>query len=158
MGDSVADATTPRGFERLCAQILCDQGWRASTTRTSGDQGADVVADKAGIRLVLQCKLHKSPVGNKAVQEAVGARYHVRARHAAVVTGAGFTRSAIELGRSTGVHLLSPGQLRGIDRLLGVPGRVQRTCPRCNTTLLLPHSRTGWVKCPHCEVRSIFRT
>ncbi|TNC49029.1 restriction endonuclease [Rubellimicrobium rubrum] len=66
--------TTPIEFEELCAETLERFGWTASTTKGSGDQGADVIAIKDGRKLVLQCKLHASPVGNKAVQEVLGAK------------------------------------------------------------------------------------
>lgn len=93
-------------FEGLCAEVLREKGWRASTTQASGDQGADVVADKNGLRLVLQCKLYAGTVGNKAVQEVAAAMPHYGATHGVVVATNGFTKSAITLAQSTGVHLL----------------------------------------------------
>lgn len=48
----------------LCAQELRQSGWNA---RVQGrDQDVDVMAEKNGVRVVLQCKLYAGPVGNKA--------------------------------------------------------------------------------------------
>jgi len=56
---------SPSDFEVFCAEELSRSGWAARVTTQSRDQGVDVVAEKAGIRVVLQCKLYSNPVGNK---------------------------------------------------------------------------------------------
>src|ERR1700730_11505635 len=61
------------------------------------DQGVDVVAEKNGIRLVLQCKLYSRPVGNKAVQEAAAARAHEAADYGVVVSNNRYTQDAQQL-------------------------------------------------------------
>ena len=102
----VTAATTPADYEAICAERLRHSGWTARLTGGSGDQGADVIAEKDGRRLVLQCKLYTKSVNNKAVQEASAARQHERAHLAAVVTPAGYTASARSLAGTTGVLLL----------------------------------------------------
>ena len=72
----------------------------------SGDQGADIVAEQAGIRLVVQCKRYGRPVGNGAVQEIAAAMRYWSADRAAVVSNAGFTPAARKLAAATGVLLL----------------------------------------------------
>jgi restriction system protein len=93
-------------------------GWNTTVTKASGDQGADVVADKSGVRIVLQCKLYSGPVGNKAVQEAFTAQRHYAVHRSAVVTNAEFTKSARELASTTGVLLLHYSDLTRLDELL----------------------------------------
>jgi HJR/Mrr/RecB family endonuclease len=116
---------SPREFERCCADYLSLKGWRSFTTKGSGDQGIDVLAEKNDIRLVLQCKKYGKPVGNKAVQEAFAAKAHAGATVAAVVSNQGYTRAARELAESTGVMLLHFTELRNIEARLGLfaPGR-----------------------------------
>src|SRR6185437_8720437 len=53
---------TPLEYEQFCARALRRGGWNATVTRSTGDQGADVVAEKNGVRVVLQCKLYTQPV------------------------------------------------------------------------------------------------
>lgn len=105
---------TPIEFEAYCAELLRRSGWEVELTKASGDQGADVVARRNGRTLVVQCKLYTSPVGNKAVQEAHGAKSHLRAQYAAVVTNTTFTPSAQELARSTSTLLLHHTELSGL--------------------------------------------
>ncbi|GAB3189927.1 restriction endonuclease [Hydrogenophaga aquatica] len=97
---------TPIEFEEHCKALLMSAGWQARTTSGSGDQGADVVCESSGRRLVVQCKYYSQPVGNAAVQEVVGARLFYTAHLAAVVSNATFTKSAQELAKKSDVALL----------------------------------------------------
>ena len=54
----VTPQTTPEEFEHWCRGTLLSNGWSARTTQRTGDQGADVIAEKFGIRLIVQCKLY----------------------------------------------------------------------------------------------------
>ena len=103
-------------YEARCHALLAADGWAVSMTPVTGDQGADLVADADGRRLVLQCKCHAKPVGNKAVQEAVAALALHGGHRAVVVSGSGFTRSAEDLARANGVLLLHHDQLIGLRR------------------------------------------
>jgi restriction system protein len=109
---------TPQDFERWCTKNISSSGWKATTTKATGDQGADVIAEKEGTRLVLQCKLYSTPVGNKAVQEAFAAQHHYRAKASAVVTNSTFTASAIALAATTGVLLLHYSDLNRLNSLI----------------------------------------
>ena len=111
------DSLDPLEYEKYCAALVEKAGWKCKITPVTGDQGADVLATKGGKTLVLQCKKYSANVGNSAVQEAVSAKLHFRATHAAVVTNAGFTRSAKQLAKTTKVLLLSHVQLLEIDNL-----------------------------------------
>jgi len=119
---SFATDMTPQDFERWCAKIVSSNGWKTATTKATGDQGADVVAVKDGMRVVLQCKLYNTPVGNKAVQEAFAAQHHYRANASAVVANANFTAAAIALAATTGVLLLHYSGLGRLNGLLATTG------------------------------------
>lgn len=93
-------------YERFCAGRLREAGWNARATQASGDQGADIVAERDGLRLVVQCKRYGKPVGNAAVQEIAAAMRYWSGDRAAVVSNAGFTPSARKLAGATGVMLL----------------------------------------------------
>jgi restriction system protein len=102
-------------YERYCAERLARAGWRAHRTPASGDQGADIVAVRDGLRLVVQCKRLTKPVGNSAVQEAAAALRYWAGDRAAVVSNAGFTPAARRLAAATGVLLLHHDALEAID-------------------------------------------
>lgn len=102
---------TPVDYEHHCAILLSNNGWNTSTTAITGDQGADVLATRKGVRLVLQCKLYGKSVGNKAVQEAFAAKNFQGCDVAAVVSNASYTSSARRIAATTGVYLLHHDQL-----------------------------------------------
>lgn len=116
---SIFDAAgTPTDYEHFCAEQLRFVGWEARTTKGSGDQGTDIIAEKDNIRLVVQCKLYTSPVGNKAVQEISAARLHERANLAAVVTNNRYTPAAQQLAHTNNVMLLHHSELKDIDDII----------------------------------------
>ncbi len=94
-------------FEHWVAKNLNKFGWNANVTSGSGDQGIDVIARKNGRTLGLQCKLLKSPVGNKAVQEAYAGKAFYQMDVVGVISNASYTKSAKALAMNTGVKLLS---------------------------------------------------
>lgn len=96
----------PLEYEQYCARLLQQSGWDAKVTTASGDQGADVIAVKNQKKLILQCKLYKKPVGNKAVQEIIAAKQFYHADYAAVISNASYTISARQLANSTNIKLL----------------------------------------------------
>lgn len=101
-------------YERWCSDILSSNGWKCRITQATGDQGADIVADKYGIKIVVQCKFYNSPVGNKAVQEVAASRAFYEADYAAVVTNSEYTNSAKSLAASNGVILVHHSELGDI--------------------------------------------
>jgi restriction system protein len=112
------DAMTPEEFEHFCAAVLRRRGWSARVTQFSGDQGVDVVAEKRGLRIVVQCKKYSRPVGNRAVQEIVAAIAHENAGRGVVVATADYTPAARRLAASNNILLLRHNDLHRIDRLL----------------------------------------
>ncbi|MER2267866.1 restriction endonuclease [Methylobacterium oxalidis] len=110
------------GYEQFCAARLAAAGWRAHATGGSGDQGADIVAERDRVRLVVQCKRYGKPVGNAAVQEAAAAARYWSGDMAAVVTNAGFTPAARKLAAATGVLLLHHDDLADLHPVRQVRG------------------------------------
>nr|WP_272931012.1 restriction endonuclease [Acetobacter indonesiensis] len=108
----------PFDYERYCAKLLRKEGWEALVTSECGDQGADVIASKNGLRVVLQCKLYSKAVGNDAVQQVAAARHHYSARLAAVVSNAPYTIPAQQLARTNKVFLLHHDELPDFVRRL----------------------------------------
>lgn len=113
-----SDHFTPSEFETFCAETLREHGWDARVTQQSRDQGVDVVASKAGRRVVLQCKLYSSPVGNKAVQEVAAGRAHEKADFGIVVSNNRYTAAAEELANTNHVLLLHYRDLPKLEAML----------------------------------------
>lgn len=104
-------------FEGWVATNLKKFGWEAEATQGSGDQGLDVIASKNGCKVGIQCKLYSSNVGNKAVQEINAAKAHFNLDKGAVLTNAGYTKSARELAKTCDVLLLSHYDISRFDEL-----------------------------------------
>ncbi len=117
-GARFEDNMSPQEYEHYCAALLRERRWTARVTQASGDQGVDIVAEKRGARIVVQCKKYSKPVGNRAVQEIVAAIAHEDAERGVVVATGGYTRAAKRLAASNRVLLLHHSQLPRIDRLL----------------------------------------
>lgn len=110
-----SESISPYEYEKIVASLLRELGWESINTKGSGDQGADVISEKNGIRLVVQCKYYSGLVGNKAVQEAFAAKGYYGASFAAVVSNNEFSKSAKQLAHSLGVLLLHHEQLASVD-------------------------------------------
>ena len=118
-----SDTMTPTDFEIFCAEQLRLAGWNTQVTMRSRDQGIDVIAEKAGKRIVLQCKLYSGPVGNGAVQEIAAGRAHERADFGAVVTNSRYTAPAEQLAATNGILLLHHRDLLRLEEMLPIrPG------------------------------------
>jgi HJR/Mrr/RecB family endonuclease len=111
---------TPAEFETYCAEELRRAGWDARVTMQSRDQGVDVIAEKNGVRVVLQCKLYARPVGNKSVQEAAAGKAHEQADYGIVVTNTRYTLDAEQLAATNGVLLLHHRDLRNLEGILNL--------------------------------------
>jgi len=96
----------PWAFEQHCKAVLVRLGWHAETTKATGDQGADIVANRNGRRIVIQCKKYTGAIGNDAVQQVQAARGYYGAHDAFVVSNSSFTKSAQQLAAVLDVKLL----------------------------------------------------
>lgn len=101
-------------YEHRCAAYLKSIGYtNVTVTPGSGDQGIDILANKAGEKYGIQCKYYEGSVGNKAVQEAFAGSKFYDCDQAMVITNSTFTRSAVELAQKLGVILKS-----GVDAIV----------------------------------------
>lgn len=112
-------------FEHWCAARIEEQGWAVRVSKATGDQGVDVEATKDCRTIVVQCKRYGQPIGNKAVQEVYAGMVYYRADAACVIGTGGFTASASELAKSTGVILLDAQNVAEFTDIVG--GAAART-------------------------------
>lgn len=95
-------------YEYVCAEYLKKIGFvNVQVTKSSGDQGIDVIAYKNKKKYGIQCKYYSQPVGNKAIQEAYSGAAFYKCDIAVVMTNNTFTKPAVQLANSLGVQLWS---------------------------------------------------
>lgn len=100
------DAMTGTEFEDYVAARLRRAGWRVAFTSVVGDYGVDLIAQRDGKSVAVQCKRHGKAVGVAAVQQVVsGARHHGCAK-SIVVSNQEFTRAAQQLAVTHGCQLI----------------------------------------------------
>lgn len=101
------DKMTGAEFEIFVAAVLKGCGFIIEKmTKTTGDYGADIIADFDGVRIAIQCKRYRSPVGVKAVQEVISAMKHYDCEEAIVITNSYFTKQAEILAKDNEVVTL----------------------------------------------------
>jgi restriction system protein len=100
------DAMSGTEFEDYVAARLRRAGWQVTVTSVSGDYGVDLIAQRDGRSVAIQCKRHGKSVGVAAVQQVVsGARQHGCTK-SIVVSNREFTRAAQQLAFTHGCQLI----------------------------------------------------
>jgi hypothetical protein len=102
----ILDSVSGQEFEAYVAKRLKSDGYEVSGTPKTGDQGADLIAKKDGKKVIIQAKRYQGPVGNKAVQEVIGAVSFYGGDEGWVVTNSTFTASAKALAQKAGIRLI----------------------------------------------------
>lgn len=93
-------------FEQWCADLLKEnEFYNVTVTKSSGDQGVDILAEKGGVKYAIQCKNYSSNLGNSCVQEVNAGKTLYHCHVGAVMTNSYFTSGAKKLAEATGVLL-----------------------------------------------------
>jgi restriction endonuclease Mrr len=94
-------------FEHFLARVFRSLGFHVQLTKTTGDQGADLIASKGTLRIAIQSKSYTNSVGNDAVQQAFAGMAFYRCNQCAVITNSRFTSSAEALAKRVGCRLIA---------------------------------------------------
>ncbi|MDE7321521.1 MAG: restriction endonuclease [Lachnospiraceae bacterium] len=104
-------------FEYYCADLLADNGFvDVQVTRSSGDYGIDILAEKDGVTYAIQCKRYTGLVGVKAVQEAYAGRDYYDRMVGAVLTNQYFTKPAVQAARKLKILLWDRDYLQAMEQ------------------------------------------
>ncbi len=108
------ETMTGKQFEGAIQDILESKGYKTKTLPWN-DYGADLIAEKEGIKLAIQCKRYSTQVGLHAIQEAfTGCRYY-NCDKAWVITNSSFTFQAESMAEKCGVRTINS---RGLENLI----------------------------------------
>lgn len=93
-------------FEEALAAHFKNQGYKVSLTPASNDYGADLILKSPrGEKICVQAKRYSGKVGNKAIQEIIGALGYYQADRGMVVTNSYYTNNAVTLANANNVEL-----------------------------------------------------
>jgi restriction system protein len=92
-------------FEEFIGRYFARTGYKVSMTKASGDDGVDLIVQKAGIKTAVQCKRYLGNVGVSAVQEVYAGKDLYDCDAAIVLTNSYFTKPATVAAKKLGVVL-----------------------------------------------------
>lgn len=92
-------------FEEYVQKLFELLGYATIRMPLTGDQGADLIISREGIKTAVQIKKYDGSVSNKAIQEIVAAKIYYKADKAMAVTNSSFTSGAIDLALANDVEL-----------------------------------------------------
>lgn len=99
------DLMTGVEFEKCIGDLFIRKGYSVSYTKTTRDQGIDVIAEKDGYKIGIQAKRYTESVGNSAVQEAAAGKLYYSLDKVMVITNSTFTQAAIDLANANDIVL-----------------------------------------------------
>lgn len=87
-------------FEKKFSRLMRDYGYEIHATPISGDDGIDIIAQRPGERLVIQCKNHVNKIGAPEVRDFIGALSIQQKKHPETkgwfVSVSGFTQPTLD--------------------------------------------------------------
>lgn len=93
-------------FEQYVGKLLENKGYAVKFTKTSGDLGVDIVANRNDERTGIQIKRYMGAVSRTAISDVVGSMNHYGYAKSMVITTGYFTKDAKTLAESTGCKLV----------------------------------------------------
>ena len=98
---------TPYQFEEFIAELFRKMGYSAFKTKSTGDYGADVIAEKDGKRVLIEVKQYSkgNNVTPKEVQRTLGSLHYHKANKAVFVTTSDFTVRARDIENEAPIEL-----------------------------------------------------
>jgi HJR/Mrr/RecB family endonuclease len=112
------DRMTGLEFEHFLSDLFDKLSYRVEVTKTTGDQGIDLLASKNNEVIAIQAKCYSNTVGNEAVQQAIAGKNYYEASKCAVITNNYFTKSAKDLASKTRTILWDREKLKEMINLL----------------------------------------
>lgn len=93
-------------FEKYIGKLLERNGYdNVVITKGTGDFGADIIAEKNGIRYAFQCKRFSNCVGPRAIGEVLRGMNRYKCTRGVVITNNFFTKQAIEEAEISNIEL-----------------------------------------------------
>jgi len=103
---------SPRGFEEFIGDLFEGLGYQRVNIRGgSGDQGVDILAEKDGQRVAIQCKRYKGIVGLHQVRDLIGAMRLEDAQRGLLITTGVFSIQAERMVREAQIEMIDGNKL-----------------------------------------------
>jgi restriction system protein len=147
-------ALTPRAFEELVLAAYRRQRWSGSLTGHGADGGVDVILQRGGETVYVQCKRWTwQTIPVEAVRALKGSMATQNVARGIFVCCGRFTAEAQRFAASTGITTVGGEAL--LDLIRDVTGAVPSTSAARETR---PAATTAAPTCPRCQVAMVRRT
>jgi len=103
----------PIEFEHLVKSLLQNMGFKATTTKASGDGGIDIFAINeqpiVGGKYIIQCKRYGTGnnIGEPSIRELYGAMMHENANKGILITTSDFSKKAVQFAQNKAIELIN---------------------------------------------------
>ncbi|MFZ5986395.1 MAG: restriction endonuclease [Bacillota bacterium] len=94
-------------FEDALAQVYRKKGYLATVSKAGGDEGIDIVLEKGGERIIVQCKAHSKPIGPVVARELYGVMIHFNISKAILASTSGFTEGVYKFVEDKQIELVT---------------------------------------------------
>ncbi len=101
-------------FELFVADLFRQMGYRCETTKRTGDMGADIIAEKIGEKIAIQCKRSRNSISPNAVQEVFTSIQYYSCDKSIVITNSELTSGAKELAKVNNIEIIERSQLESL--------------------------------------------
>lgn len=99
------DEMEGRAFESAVAELLELLGYHDVEQTPFYDKGADIVAVKDGVRIAVQVKRRRNPVGVDAVRQLMDGMVHYGCERGLLVTNSFLTDRALDSAKKSGIEV-----------------------------------------------------
>ncbi len=93
-------------FEQAVANLFRNIGYTAEVSNRGGDGGIDIILEKAGRKIAVQCKRYKSSVGPHVIRDLWGTMHNLGYDEGCIVTTTGFTKGVIDFAKDKNIYLI----------------------------------------------------
>ena len=97
---------TGHAFEQAVANLFRNIGFTADVSNRGGDGGVDIILQKAGRRIAVQCKRYKSAVGPHVIRDLWGTMNYLGFNEGCIVTTTGFTKGVTTFAEDKNIFLI----------------------------------------------------
>jgi HJR/Mrr/RecB family endonuclease len=103
-------------FERELGQLFRKLGYQVTTTSHTADGGVDLILERSGQRIVVQCKSHASKVGIGTARELVASIIDFRAQKGILAVTSGVTRPVADYVKGRNIEIYDLHHIISLQR------------------------------------------
>lgn len=97
---------TGHAFEQAVANLFRNIGFTAEVSNRGGDGGIDIILQKEGRKIAVQCKRYKSSVGPHVIRDLWGTMNYLGFDEGCIVTTTGFTKGVTSFANEKNIFLI----------------------------------------------------